>query len=104
MVDIRKYVDAQGRVPFDDWLVRVRDHDAVDRVKARLKRLERGNEGERAPVGEGVMEMKIRVGKGYRVYYAWDGPAVVLLLVGGNKSTQPQDIKTAKAFWRDYNA
>ena len=58
MVELRKYIDGQGRIPYDDWLERVRDRNALNRIKARLKRLALGNEGERAPVGEGVMELK----------------------------------------------
>ena len=50
-----------------------------------------------------VRELKIPEGKGYRVYYAWDGPTIVLLLCGGDKSTQNADIENAKAYWRDYN-
>ncbi len=63
-----------------------------------------GNEGDWRPVGENVRELRIREGKGYRVYYTWDGAAVVLLLIGGDKSTQERDIETAKRYRRDYYA
>ena len=74
------------------------------KVLARLSRLEQGNEGDWKSVGEGVRELRIPHGPGYRVYYAWDGKAVVLLLVGGDKATQQNDIETAKEFWSEYNA
>lgn len=70
----------------------------------RLRRLMLGNEGDWRPVGENVRELRIREGKGYRVYYTWDGAAVVLLLIGGDKSTQERDIETAKRYRRDYYA
>jgi putative addiction module killer protein len=59
-------------------------------------------EGDWRSVGEGVRELRIPVGKGYRVYYAWDGNAVVILLCGGNKSTQAADIRNALSYWSDY--
>ena len=104
MIEIRTYQDAHGRYPFDEWLSGVRDERAAARVKVRLARLKQGNEGDRKSVGDGVMELRIREGKGYRVYYTWDGNAVVLLLVGGNKSTQAKDIALAKVYRRDYYA
>ena len=68
-----------------------------------LDRLQLGLEGHWRSVGEGVRELKIPEGKGYRVYYAWDGPTIVLLLCGGDKSTQSADIENARTYWRDYN-
>ncbi len=104
MVEIRKYIDEQGCCPYDDWFKHVRDRHAKRRINQRIDRLKDGNEGDHEPVGKGVFELRIHVGKGYRVYYAWDGLDAVLLLVGGNKSTQSEDIKTAKAYWSEYNA
>lgn len=72
-------------------------------ILARIKRVEGGNLGDCEPVGEGVSELKIDVGPGYRVYFGQDGDEVVLLY-GGTKKTQDKDIKTAKEYWRDYNA
>jgi putative addiction module killer protein len=63
-----------------------------------------GNFGNIKPVGDGVSELKVDQGPGYRVYYAMSGKAVVLLLIGGDKSTQSKDIKTAKRYWQDYQA
>ena len=68
----------------------------------RLDRLELGNFGDCKPVGEGVLELRLDFGPGYRVYFAEDGPIIVLLLIGGDKNTQTKDIKTAKAYWQEH--
>lgn len=100
---ILKYETGDGRVPLDEWLSNLRDRRAKSRVLVRLDRLELGLEGHWRSVGDGVRELKIPEGKGYRLYYAWDGPTIVLLLCGGDKSTQNTDIENAKAYWRDYH-
>jgi len=102
-IDILKYASIDGTIPLDEWIKGLGDRRAKARVLIRLDRLELGLEGHWGSVGEGVRELKISEGKGYRVYYAWDGPKMVLLLCGGNKSTQNADIKNARTYWRDYN-
>lgn len=77
-----------------------RDKVAVYRIRARLDRVELGNFGMAKPVGDGVSELKVDHGPGYRAYYAMNGKTVVLLLIGGDKSTQQKDIETAKAYWK----
>jgi putative addiction module killer protein len=67
-----------------------------------MDRLEQGNLGDCKPVGQGVLEIRIDIGPGYRVYFGEDGPVVILLLIGGDKSTQDKDIKTAKRYWQQY--
>lgn len=64
--------------------------------------MEEGNFGDVRPVGEGVIERRANFGPGYRIYFAWDGPELIALLGGGDKSSQQNDINTAKARWRDY--
>jgi putative addiction module killer protein len=71
---------------------------------ARLERVENGNFGEHHSVGEGVSELVVDFGPGYRVYYGQDGIDIVILLVCGTKATQRQDIAAAKQYWRNYNA
>lgn len=100
MVEIRKYMDEQGGCPFDDWLEELRDRRAAARILVRLNRLEMGLEGDSKSVGEGVRELRITEGKGYRVYYGWVGDTAVLLLCGGDKRRQDQDIEQAKRYWR----
>lgn len=80
---------------FDAWLGSLRDKMAEKRIQARIRRAELGNFGDCEPVGEGVSEMRIHYGPGYRVYFTQRGMEIVILLAGGDKSTQPKDIKTA---------
>jgi len=80
---------------FDDWFAGLRDKQAVRRIQVRIDRAEDGNFGDCEPVGEGISEMRIHYGPGYRVYFVQRGIEIVILLAGGNKSTQSKDIKTA---------
>ena len=89
MVDIRK-TDV-----FVQWLDRLADIQARARVQARIERLVAGNPGDVEPVGEGVSELRINYGPGYRVYFKMRGRDLVILLAGGDKSTQAKDIKMA---------
>lgn len=81
---------------FSEWLRSQSDGRAKAKIAARIDRLAHGNAGDVAPVGEGVGEMRIHYGPGYRVYFVQRGAALVLLLCGGDKSTQDSDIRTAK--------
>ncbi len=81
---------------FENWFKGLRDHKAKARVQARIDRMELGNFGDVAPVGEGVSELRIHYGPGYRVYFVQRGQVVVILLSGGDKSAQESDIKKAK--------
>ncbi|MFK5912900.1 MAG: type II toxin-antitoxin system RelE/ParE family toxin [Woeseiaceae bacterium] len=101
-MDIRKFELVNGEIPFDSWIEKVRDLRAKARILVRLKRVELGNLGDCRSVGDGVSEMRIREGQGYRIYFAQKGHEVILLLCGGNKSTQQKDIELAKKYWRNY--
>ena len=87
---------------FGDWFAGLRDKHAEKRIQARIRRAELGNFGDCAPVGEGISEMRIHYGPGYRVYFALAGKHLVLLLVGGDKRTQQSDIAAALAHWHDW--
>jgi putative addiction module killer protein len=89
---------------FDTWLRDLRDKTAKAAITARIVRAQAGNFGDSKPVGEGVSEMRIDVGSGYRVYYMRDGLAVYVLLVGGDKSTQTKDIRRAIALAKTLRA
>lgn len=89
MIEIRK------TEPFAKWLDGLRDLRGRARIQVRIERLAMGNPGDVKPVGEGVSEMRIDYGPGYRVYYTRRGQGLTILLVGGDKSTQAGDIKTA---------
>jgi putative addiction module killer protein len=84
---------------FDTWLAELPDLRARAKILVRVRRAERGNFGDVRLLEEGVFEMRIDCGPGYRVYYAREGRMVYLLLCGGNKSTQQADIKHAKTMW-----
>lgn len=89
---------------FDAWFDGLRDRRAKARIQARIDRAESGNLGDCKPVGEGVSEMRIHHGAGYRVYFTQVGLELVILLAGGNKSTQASDIKTALKLARNLGA
>lgn len=89
---------------FDAWLRALRDLQGRARIDMRIKRLVNGNPGDVRPVGKGVSELRIDVGPGYRVYYATRGAELILLLAGGDKSTQARDIEAALALWEDWKA
>ena len=101
---IRVYQKKDGKRPFSDWFNKLRDRKAQVRIDARLARVQLGNFGDTKGVGEGVLELRIDYGPGYRVYLGRDGSAVVILLLGGDKRTQSKDIDTAKKYWADYKA
>lgn len=85
---------------FSDWIEKLRDLKGRMRILARLNRVRAGNLGEYKVLGDGVCEMKIDYGPGYRVYYAQEGLNVYLLILGGDKSSQTKDIAKAKEIWR----
>lgn len=89
MIEIRK------TEVFAKWIDGLRDLRGRARIQARIERLATGNPGDVKPVGEGVSELRIDYGPGYRVYYTQKGREVVILLAGGDKRTQANDIKTA---------
>jgi putative addiction module killer protein len=89
MIEIRK------TVVFAAWLDGLRDISARARIQVRIERLAMGNPGDAKPVGEGVSELRVDYGPGYRVYFTRCGRKVVILLAGGDKRTQADDIKTA---------
>ncbi|HEY9809819.1 MAG TPA: type II toxin-antitoxin system RelE/ParE family toxin [Halomicronema sp.] len=100
--NIENYLRGDGSSPFEEWLDSLRDTKAVAKIKKRLRRVELGNLGDYRSVGEGVYELKVDYGPGYRVYFGQVGLTIVLLLCGGDKSSQNQDIKEAKKYWVDY--
>jgi putative addiction module killer protein len=102
MIELYRYQREDGGEPVTEWLDGLRDKIAQARIRVRLRQLQAGNFGDAEPVGEGVGELRIHVGAGYRVYFGRHGKAVVILLCGGDKSSQAADIKRAKAWWLDW--
>ena len=89
-------VEVRQTEEFSAWLHRLRDANAAARIVGRIRRMEKGNPGDSKSVGLGVLEMRIDYGPGYRVYYLPRGTQIVILLCGGDKRTQRQDIKRAQ--------
>ena len=89
---------------FKHWRANLKDRQALARVNARIRRLSEGNPGDVKPVGEGISELRIDHGPGYRVYFMQRGPVVIILLVGGDKRTQDADIKRALKIAKDWKA
>jgi len=102
MIELLRYRREDGREPFTEWLNALRDKAAQARIRLRLRQVEAGNFGDSRPVGEGVIELRVHVGAGYRVYFGRHGMAVVLLLCGGDKGSQASDIGLAKALWTEW--
>ena len=99
---IREYLTVDGRSTFNDWLMDLHDIRARARIRTRLDRVRLGNMGDIASVGEGVFELRLFYGPGYRVYYSRLAGNGLLLLYGGVKDTQSQDIKMAKKYWKEF--
>ena len=103
MIEIRQYVDRLGRNPFERWLDSI-DGGTQARVAVSLARLEHGNFSAARGEGEGVFELRLDFGPGYRVYFGKDGERLVILLGGGSKKRQQTDIERARALWKEYKA
>ena len=102
MTEIRHYVSRAGKDVFDDWLTRLADVRAQAKIASRINRLAAGNFGDCKPLGQGLYELRIDWGPGYRVYYATIGRGRVLLLSGGDKRKQSSDIERALGYLKDY--
>ena len=98
------YANPNGVEPFVAWLKGLRDPSVRRRILMRLRRVEQGNYGDYRSVQDGVYELRFQFGPGYRVYFGEDGNTVVVILGGGDKSTQSRDIDNAKACWKEYQS
>lgn len=87
---------------FDKWLKKLNDRKAKAKILLRLQRVEAGNLGDVSSIGEGIEEFRIHYGPGYRIYFRRQGEKIILLLIGGDKSSQESDIKKAKTLWNQY--
>ena len=96
------YARENGKEPFTEWLYGLRDVMGRKRILARVSRLQQGNYGDCEPVGEGISELRLFFGSGYRVYFGEQDNAIVVLLCGGDKGSQSKDIEQAKVFWKEY--
>lgn len=96
------FSDENGYEPYTDWIDNLKDKQHQQRIRARVRRLEQGNFGDHQPVGDNVSELRFFFGPGFRVYYAEDGDTVVILLCGGDKKSQENDIENSKVYWEEY--
>lgn len=97
------YADEQGAEPYTVWLDGLKDQKTRERIRVRIRRLESGLYGDCEPVGDGVSELRLFFGSGYRVYFGEDKGNIVILLCGGDKDTQGRDIEKAKELWKEHN-
>jgi len=95
------YEDASGHEPFFKWLTGL-DRSFRARVLTRLDRVEQGNFGDHRQISEGLYELRLHFGAGYRVYFGKDESSIILLLTGGTKASQRKNIKRAQQFWVEY--
>lgn len=101
MVEVAEYLDRSGRSPYAAWFDRL-NREAAAKVSAALARMQQGNFSNAKSVGAGVHEYRIDFGPGYRIYFGKDGDRLVILVGGGTKKRQQEDIKIALARWQDY--
>lgn len=102
VIEVLHYRRPEGRVPFQDWILALKDSDIRARINARIDRLMLGNFGDCKPVGASVFELRLHFGPGYRIYFGVEKRSLVILLMGGDKWSQERDILKAQGYWQDY--
>lgn len=100
-IRVVEYQTQGGKNPYREWLVTL-DTSVKQRIQARILRFETGNLGDAKALGEGIFEARFDFGPGYRLYFGREGNTLILLLCGGNKSSQVKDILRAREFWKIY--
>lgn len=98
-IELLEFITDDGRNPFREWLHGLRDAHTRARIRVRLNRLRLGNLGDCSPVGEGVSELRMSFGPGFRVYFGQQGNRLIILLCGGDKKSQSRDIRIAQNYW-----
>ena len=100
--EIEVYETPSAQAPFSEWFASIQDTRTQTRIRGRLDRLENENYGDCQSVGSGVFELRLHFGPGYRIYFGEVDRTIVLLLCGGDKSTQARDIQRAKTYWLEH--
>ncbi|MFH1565526.1 MAG: type II toxin-antitoxin system RelE/ParE family toxin [bacterium] len=96
------YQNTNGKEPIIEWLESIKDITTKARIKNRLRRMELGILGDYKNISSGLFELRLKFGSGYRVYFGEIDNKIILLLCGGDKSSQTKDIKKAKEYWQEY--
>ncbi len=99
---LKVFVRSNGKAPFLIWMSKLKDPKTEQRIEARLNRLRLGLIGDCKKVREGVFELRLDYGPGYRIYFGSLEGNLIILLIGGDKSTQQQDIENAQQYWKEY--
>ena len=102
--EVEVYTTPDGKIPFTEWLESLRDLNAAARILLRLDRIRQGNLGDCKFIEDGVYELRVDTASGYRIYFGQVGNRIILLLCGGDKSSQKRDIKIAQKYWIDYRS
>ena len=100
---LKTYIRPNGKAPFEEWVTNIQDKILVAKVLTRIDRLRIGNFGDCKSVGNGVFELRLHFGSGYRIYFGVVGSDVILLLLAGDKSSQKKDIEKAKLYWKEFS-
>lgn len=103
MKELRYYIPLNGKPPFVEWLEKIKDNQTRIRIDRRLERLEVGHYGDYTPLSNagGICELRFTFGPGYRIYFAEFNHTIVILLCGGDKSTQKKDVEKAQYYWKE---
>ena len=100
--ELQIYRTPNGQEPFTEWLKSLRDRRTRKRIQNRIARIGSGNLGDHKSVGDGIFELRFQFGPGYRIYFGEVDNIIILLLCGGDKSSQDRDIERAKVYWQEF--
>lgn len=100
--EVLYYKKEEGVVPFLKWLYSIEDRVTKAKIRIRIDRVAAGDLGDYRSVGDGVNELRLNYGPGYRIYFGFDGQKIIVILCGGDKGSQNKDIRLAKEYWKNY--
>jgi putative addiction module killer protein len=101
---VEVYSNQEGKQPFTEWLNSLKDKQGADKILLRIRRIQLGNLGDHKFIADGVFELRVQFGPGYRVYFGRADNRVILILCGGDKGSQNSDIQQALQYWKDYGS
>lgn len=103
-IAVEIYETEAGKVPYSEWILDLKDKKAAARILLRIDRAKLGNLGDHKLINDGLFELRVDTGAGYRIYFGRISPNTIVLLYGGDKSTQPRDIEKAQQYWIEYRS